>query len=307
MVGQRRRACRRAREWPTGRRSGSTRPTRRCRRSRRTTPRARGGASGIWSFRQSHSRPRRRRRFVSFMPSAGTATTSSSSERSATAGKPETVVWRNGTARRGPSRAARAWRRRGPARSRTRRPWPAPRRSGSPTRAAGRAGTGARRSGSRRRAGSSAPAGRDRAMSSMLSESMPTSAAPASSEIFRGLGRQIRIPLEVGRRAPVHVPSGPDQHRLAPDSSRPANASRSIARPAGAADHDALEPRQRLERELRTDPSRRRSGGTASRRRCPCSPPSRSCRSGIRPPARSAPREASRLRKSQMIGPGRPG
>ena len=51
-----------------------------------------GDGEGIWSLRQSHSRPRRRRRWVSFIPITGTATTSISSERSARAGKPATVV-----------------------------------------------------------------------------------------------------------------------------------------------------------------------------------------------------------------------
>ena len=52
-------------------------------------------------------------------------------------------------------------------------------------------------------------------MSSMLSESMPTSAAPFVEQVLGSRRGEERVALEVSRRAPMRVPAGPNQHRLA--------------------------------------------------------------------------------------------
>ena len=55
-----------------------------------------GSVKGMRGLRQSHSRPRVRRRLLIFMPRVGTTIASSRSVRNATAGKPETETCRMG-------------------------------------------------------------------------------------------------------------------------------------------------------------------------------------------------------------------
>ena len=201
------------------------------------------------------------------------------------AGKPETVVWRNDTAA-GASERGEA-------------------RTGKVPNPATLAGTaekrkpdvgqlaeiaGARRSGSRRRAGSSGPAAPDRRVSSMLSESIPTSAAPwstrysAASAVRNGIVRRGSVGVPQ-----CTIPARVHQHRPAAD--RPPGERGAIdraARRAARADHQYRPGRPATRAAARTGPCRPRSGGTASPRRCRCWPPSRSCRSGTRPRARTS-------------------
>ena len=80
----------------TAPRWGSIRPSRRCRRSPRRRLRAEEGRAASGRCATATRGREGAGRLVSFMPTAGTTTTSSSSPRRAIAGKPETVVWRKG-------------------------------------------------------------------------------------------------------------------------------------------------------------------------------------------------------------------
>ena len=112
--------------------------------------------------------------------------------------------------------------------------------------------------------------------------------------------REVRVRrVAVGVGAPVPVPPGREQDRPAGRPSivgqvRPFDERRPARRPPAPG-------RGRRGR------GRRGTGGTACRGRCRCWPPSRCARSGTPRPARSAPRDAWRLRWSEITGPGRPG
>ena len=149
--------------------------------------------------------------------------------------------------------------------------------------------------------------GRERVrVSSILWLSMPTSRAPRSaSSLRRGRGQE-GVVLVIGLGAPVPVPAGVDQHRLAARRRARRRRAASTARPLGGADDEAGQPRQLRRARARRGRRRRRSGGRARRDRCRYWRPCRSGRSG-RSSRRRRRRPSARASNSRRCAaPGRP-
>ena len=161
----------------------------------------------------------------------------------------------------------------------------------------------ARRSGRRRRAGWCGPGARGGGVVDIVAVDADQ---PAPRSASRRAAASVRKGWSLSRRRCASA--GPSRCGPAPPCRRRRGLRTASASTAMrvAADDEAGQRGEPLERRARRDRRRRRSGGRARRDRCRYWRPCRSGRSGSSSRRHNGAAEPSRVQKSQMCGPGRP-